>query len=75
MGKYIHWLLLKKYGIPTGNKWYNHVPNVVTEKDDGKVTIYWDKPDVVKVDREKNTWTLWILRSQWIIMPRKVLNF
>ena len=20
VGKYIHWLLLKKYGIPTGNK-------------------------------------------------------
>ena len=58
MGKYIHWLLLKKYGIPTGNKWYNHVPNVVLERDDDKVTIYWDKPDVVKVDREENTWTL-----------------
>ena len=68
MGKHIHWLLLKKYGIPTGNKWYSHVPSVVTETDDGKVTIYWEKPiktdgkvsynrpDVVVIDREENMW-------------------
>ena len=68
MGKHINWLLLKKHGIPTRNKWYSHVPNVVTETDDGKVTIYWDKPiktdrkvsynrpDVVVIDREENTW-------------------
>ena len=68
VGKHIHWLLCKKHGIPTGNKWYSHVPNVVTETDDGKVTIYWDKPiktdrkvshnrpDVVVIDREENTW-------------------
>ena len=68
VGKHIHWLLLKKYGMPTGNKLYIHVPNVVTERDDDKVTIYWDKriktdrkvcynrPDVVVIDREKNTW-------------------
>ena len=31
VGKPIHWLLLKKYGIPAGNEWYSHVPNVVTE--------------------------------------------
>ena len=67
-GKHIHWLLLKKHGIPTGNKWYSHVPNVVTETDDGKVTIYWDKPiktdrkvsynrpDVIVIYREENTW-------------------
>ena len=29
-GKHIHWLLLKKHGIPTENMWYSHVPNVVT---------------------------------------------
>ena len=50
MGKHIHWLLLKKYGIPTGNNWCSHVPNVVT--DDGKETIYWDKP--IKTDRKKS---------------------
>ena len=67
VGKHIHWLLLKKHGIPTGNKWYSHVPNAVTETDDGKVIIYWDKPiktdmkvsynrpDVAVIDREENT--------------------
>ena len=44
MGKHIHWLLLKKYGIPVANKWYEHVPKVVTERDDGKIKVYWDKP-------------------------------
>ena len=27
VGKHIHCLLLKKYGIPAGNEWYSHVPN------------------------------------------------
>ena len=36
VGKHIHWLLLKKHGIPAGNKCYSHLPNVVTETDDGK---------------------------------------
>ena len=40
VGKHIHWLLLKKYWIPIKNNWYSHAPNVVTERDDGKVTIY-----------------------------------
>ena len=68
VGKHIHWLLLKKHGIPTGNKWYSHVPNVVTETNNGKVTIYcnkpvkidrkvsYNRPDVVVIDREENTW-------------------
>ena len=67
VGKHINWLLLKMYGVPAGNEWYSHVPNVVTERDDGKVTIYWDKPiktdrkvsynrpDVVVIDSEENT--------------------
>ena len=46
-GKYIHWLLLKKYRVPGRNKWYNHVSDVVTERDDGKVTNYWDKPIII----------------------------
>ena len=65
---HIHWLLPKKYGIPTGNKRYSYVPNVVTERDDGKVTIYRDKPiktdkkvsynrpDVVVIDRDQKMW-------------------
>ena len=68
LAKHIHWLLLKKHRVPTENKWYSHVSNVVTETDHGKVTIYWDKPikadrkvsynrpDVVVIDREENTW-------------------
>ena len=68
MGKHIHWLSLEKYGIPEENEWYSHVPNVVTERHDGKVTIYWNKsmkthrkvsynwPDVVVTDREENIW-------------------
>ena len=70
VGKHIHWLLLKKYEIPTGNKWYNYVPNAVTETDEGKVAIYWEKPiksdrkvkynrpGVVVIDREENMCTL-----------------
>ena len=68
VGKHIHWLLLKKHGIPTGNERYGNVPNVVTQTDDGKVTICWykpiktdrkvsyNRPDVVVIDREENTW-------------------
>ena len=38
LSKLIHCMLLEKYGIHTGNKWYNNISNVVTERDDG--TIY-----------------------------------
>ena len=66
--KYIDWLLIKKYGIPAGNEWYSQVPNIVTERDDGKVTTYkekpikidrkmsYNRPDVVVIDRKENTW-------------------
>ena len=68
MSKHIHWLLLKKYGIPEGNEWDSHVPNIVTERDVGKVTIYWykpiktdmkvsyNRPDVAVIDKEENMW-------------------
>ena len=68
VGKRTHLLLLKIHGIPTGNKWYSHVPNVVTETDNGKVTIYWGKAikterkvsynrqDMVVIDRVQNAW-------------------
>ena len=58
-------MLLKNYEIYTTNKWYSHVPNVVTKRDDGKVTIYWGKKDkkmsynrsdVQVFDMEKSTW-------------------
>ena len=57
-----------KHGIPTGNKWCVH--NVVTAADDGKVTLYRDKPiktdrkvsynkpDVAVIDRGENTWCI-----------------
>ena len=38
--EHIHSLLLKKYGILAENEWYSHVPNVITERDDGKIKIY-----------------------------------
>ena len=65
--KHIHWLFLKKYGN-SENEWYSHVPKVVTETDNGKVTIYWNtpiktdrkvshnRPEVVVIDREENMW-------------------
>ena len=68
VSKHIHWLLLKEYGIPVESEWYSHVLNVLTERDDVKITIYWDKsiktdrkvsynrPDVVAIDRDENTW-------------------
>ena len=68
VGKRTHLLLLKIHGIPTGNKWYSHVPNVVTETDNGEVTIYWGKAiktdrkvsynrqDMVVIDRVQNAW-------------------
>ena len=69
MGKHSHWLLLKKHRIPTGNKWYSHVPNVVTEtedvwqsnnlldkaiKTDRKVNH--NRPDMIVIDREEHIW-------------------
>ena len=67
MGEHIHQLLLKKHETRTGNTWYSHVSNVVTDTDDGKATTYWDKPietdrkvsynrsDKEVIDREENT--------------------
>ena len=61
-------MLLKKYWIHTRNNWYSHALSVVRERDDGKVTIYWDKPiktdtkvsyhrpHVAVIDREESTW-------------------
>ena len=86
VGKHVHLLLLKKHGIPTGNKWSCHVPNVVTETDDGKVTIYRDKPikndkkvsynrpDVKVIDKEEKTWCHVGLRFQWI-MEEKINKY
>ena len=66
IGAHIHWLLLKKYGIPCVDKWYKHVPSQVSTTVDGNVVILWDcviqtakgvehnRPDVVvKLKKEK----------------------
>ena len=89
VGKQGHLLLLKKHGIPTGNKWCCHVPNVVTETDDGKVTIYRDKPIkndkkvsynrlyVIVIDTEEKTWYNVGLRFPWIMEEKidKYMDF
>lgn len=68
VGKHIHWLILKKYGIPTESKWYQHVPQTVTESTDGSVVIFWNKPihtdrkvahnkpDIVVIERKEKKW-------------------
>ena len=89
VGKHVHLLLLKKHAIPTGNKWSCHVPNVVAETDDGKATIYRDKPikndkkvsynrpDVKVIDKEEKTWCHVSLRFQWIMEEKidKYIDF
>ena len=89
LDKHVHLLLLKKHRIPTRNTWCCHVPNVVNETDDGKVTIYRDKPikndrkvsynrpDVIVIDKEEKTWYNVGLRFQWIIQEKidKYMDF
>ena len=70
VGKHIHWLLLQKYGIPVADKWFQHVPQTVTEGCGGDVVVYWNKPittdrkvahnkpDVVVIDKKENKWTI-----------------
>ena len=68
VGKHVHWLILKKYDIPVGGTWYQHVPQTVTESSDGNVVIYWNKPiqtdrkvahnkpDIVVIERKERRW-------------------
>ena len=37
---YLHWKTLKHYHIPTAGKWYDHIPETVTEND--SATILWN---------------------------------
>ena len=48
VGKHIHCLLLKEYGIATGNKPYKPI------KTDRHET--YNRPDLAVIDREENTW-------------------
>ena len=63
LAKVIHWDLCKKWGVQMTAKWYDHVPEKVTEID--QVKILWDfniqtdhviehrHPDIVVLDKAK----------------------
>ncbi|XP_068753285.1 uncharacterized protein [Montipora capricornis] len=45
---YLHWNLCKELNINVKEKWYEHEPQTVTERDN--ITILWDMP--IQTDRE-----------------------
>ena len=45
---YLHWNICKELNINVEEKWYEHEPQTVTEKDN--ITILWDMP--IQTDRE-----------------------
>ena len=45
---YMHWKICKQYEVQMADKWYEHDPNTVEEKDD--ITILYDMP--IHTDRE-----------------------
>ena len=59
---------MKKWKISCAEKWYEHVPQPVTQSHDGKIVITWDleiktdrkvghnKPDVLVQDHENRIW-------------------
>ena len=61
----MHWKILKHYNIKANDKWYEHQPETVTEKEN--VTILWDmqvhtdktikanKPDIIIKDKQGKT--------------------
>ena len=61
----MHWKILKHYNIKANDKWYEHQPETVKEKE--KVTILWDmqvhtdktikanKPDFIIKDKQEKT--------------------
>ena len=38
----MHWKICKEFGIEVKERWYEHEPKAITEKDN--VTIMWDMP-------------------------------
>ena len=38
----MHWKFCKEFGIELKERWYEHEPKAVTEKD--SVTTFWDMP-------------------------------
>ena len=59
----IHWLLCKRIGFQQQEKWYEHVPERVLDKDGVKILwdfsiqtdheIEYNKPDMVVHDKKK----------------------
>ena len=45
---YLHWNICKEMNIDTNEKWYEHEPQTVTEKDNS--TVLWDMP--IQTDHE-----------------------
>ena len=45
---YLHWNICKELNINVEEKWYEHEPQTVTERDN--ITILWDMP--IQTDRE-----------------------
>ena len=45
---YLHWNMCKELNINVEDKWYEHEPQTVTERDN--ITILWDMP--IQTDRE-----------------------
>ena len=45
---YLHWNICKELNINVEQKWYQHEPQTVTERDN--ITILWDMP--IQTDRE-----------------------
>ena len=64
IGKKIHWEVCRKYGLDTKDRWYEHEPQAVCEKEHYK--ILWDfpiqtdhviearRPDMIIVDKKNN---------------------
>ncbi len=40
VGRYIHWKICQHFQLPTTEKWYDHQPQPVTEKEN--ITVLWD---------------------------------
>ena len=47
---YLHWKILKHYHLPTAGKWYDHIPETVTENE--SATILWNM--AVTTDKQIN---------------------
>ena len=64
----MHWKICKEFGIEVKERWYEHEPMAVTEKD--SITILWDipihtdrtittnRPDIVLKNKKDKTWLL-----------------